>query len=174
MKKQKTTQKERKKGNITMNENEDSRFLISLNTKEKVAVSNLNPNIYLAAIMQKENAVAAARIINIYLMKDPKLDKILKLLEGLSTSELQQLGLSVHTAHEGVKAYSMGNLIEAKKRLEKACQHNPYNADAWCSLGVVIAKAGDHKEGVKIIKKAISLDPDNQSARDSLSAIQQY
>ena len=157
-----------------MNENEDSRFLISLNLKEKVAVSNLNPNIYFAAIMQKENTIAATRIIDIYLMKDPKLDKILKLLEGLSTSELQRLGLSVNTAQEGVKAYSMGNFTEAKKHLKKACQHNPYNADAWCSLGVVIAKAGDHKEGIKIIKKAISLDPDNQSARDSLSAIQQY
>lgn len=87
-----------------MNENEDSGFLTSLNTKEKVAVSNLNPNVYLAAIMQKENAVAAARIIDIYLMKDPKLDKILKLLEGLSISKLQRLGLSVNTAHEGVKA----------------------------------------------------------------------
>ena len=170
-KKKETTQKERKEGDIKVSENKDAGFLASLNTKEKLAVSNLSPNIYLAAIMQKDNANAAERIIDVYSMQDPKLANSIKLLERLPISELQRLGLSVHVAQKGVKAYSEGNLTEAKGHLEEACQHNPYNADAWSSLGVVIAKAGDHKEGVKIIKKALSLDPDNQSARDNLSAI---
>ena len=167
----KVQKKKQKEGNIKLAENENVEFLASLSAEEKLAVSNLDPAVYLVVIMQKENANAARRVIGAYLEQNPKLSNSVKLLERLSVLELQQLGLSVHAAQKGVKAYSRGSLTKAKGHLEEACRHNPYSVDALCSLGVVIAKVGDYKEGVRTIKKALLLDPDNQSSRDSLSAI---
>jgi len=158
-----------------MSESQEQEFLVSLSTKEKVLVSNLSHNIYLAEIMQKQGyTTAAARVIDSYLQQNPWLTDSLKLLTRLSNAELERLGMSVKAAQDGIKAHSTGNSEEAQRYFEEACRHNPYNADAWCSLGIIIAQAGDHAKGVATIKKSLSLDPDNQAACQSLAAISGY
>jgi Flp pilus assembly protein TadD len=68
------------------------------------------------------------------------------------------------------KAYSAaGNVEEARKHLQAACDLSPLNANAHNSLGVVLAKMGRVSEAIQCFTRALELDPDNANARRNLA-----
>ncbi|MBU3621324.1 tetratricopeptide repeat protein [Polynucleobacter sp. CS-Odin-A6] len=62
---------------------------------------------------------------------------------------------------QGVDQFQIGNLDNAERLISTALKIQPKNPDALQILGVIKNLKGEHEEGVRLLKKAISLDPSN-------------
>lgn len=61
--------------------------------------------------------------------------------------------------------------LEALKLLEKALEVDPNNADYWYNLGGVSYTVGDFEKARKAWTKTLLLDPNNQEAKQGMSAL---
>ncbi|HME59284.1 MAG TPA: tetratricopeptide repeat protein [Terracidiphilus sp.] len=68
--------------------------------------------------------------------------------------------------------YQKGTYGFARDLLEEAIKTSPNNAAAQYHLGMVYAKLGDKTNAATHLKKAISLAPDSQEAKDAKTALQ--
>ena len=68
--------------------------------------------------------------------------------------------------------YQKGTYGFARDLLEEAIKTSPNNAAAQYHLGMVYAKLGDKTNAATHLKKAISLAPDSQDAKDAKTALQ--
>jgi predicted O-linked N-acetylglucosamine transferase (SPINDLY family) len=62
---------------------------------------------------------------------------------------------------QGVDQFQKGNLDNAERLISTALKIQPKNPDALQILGVIKNLKGEHEEGIRLLKKAISLDPSN-------------
>jgi tetratricopeptide (TPR) repeat protein len=69
---------------------------------------------------------------------------------------------------EEVQALEQGALIKAAELFEEVTKMYPENYRAWGNLGCCFAYLGDKKEAIKCYKKALSIEPDYEFARESL------
>ncbi len=60
---------------------------------------------------------------------------------------------------------------EALKLLEKALEVDPNNADYWYNLGGVSYTIGNFEKAREAWTKTLLLDPDNQEAKQGMSAL---
>src|SRR5579872_7601017 len=60
---------------------------------------------------------------------------------------------------EAIALEEQGNLPEAARVWKAVTLHNPNDAQAFASLGVVLAKEQKYQEAVSAYKRALALDP---------------
>src|SRR5205085_616455 len=70
---------------------------------------------------------------------------------------------------EGTSAIALGDLAEAIEHFRKATELDVSHFDAWHSLGMAYMKSERYKEAIEAGKKAVTLNPNDQFARVSLS-----
>jgi len=63
--------------------------------------------------------------------------------------------------NQGVNQFQIGNLDDAERLISTALKLQPKNPDALQILGVIKNLKGQHEEGVRLLKKAVDLNPDN-------------
>jgi tetratricopeptide (TPR) repeat protein len=68
--------------------------------------------------------------------------------------------------------YHKGTYGYARDLLEDALKKNPNNAASQYHLGMVYAKLSDKNNAAIHLKKAISLEPNSQTAKDAQAALQ--
>jgi tetratricopeptide (TPR) repeat protein len=61
--------------------------------------------------------------------------------------------------------------LEALNLLEKALEVDPNNADYWYNLGGVSYTVGDFEKAREAWTKTLLLDPNNQEAKQGMSAL---
>ena len=69
----------------------------------------------------------------------------------------------------GLEAAERGALGEAAELLRKALEAAPNDAATWNSLGVVLVRQGEWKDGVEAFKRAVRLEPRLADARRNLA-----
>jgi cytochrome c-type biogenesis protein CcmH/NrfG len=67
---------------------------------------------------------------------------------------------------------SMQKVAEARKVMERCCQKFPGDATSWYLLGLGRAGEGDLIGGREALMKALSLEPQFESAQRNLNAIE--
>ena len=61
-----------------------------------------------------------------------------------------------------------GRFKEAATHLEKALEIDPYYAEAWCNLGLLLLNAGRSEEAASDFRKAIGINPGYTNAHYDL------
>lgn len=64
-------------------------------------------------------------------------------------------------ATAGRSLYEVGHAVGAEASLKKALQKNPYDVDAWTSLGKYLEEGGRLEEALSAYEKASGLDPES-------------
>lgn len=137
-----------------------SDFLTGLAPAERSAVSNLNPLLYQAVIMEKKGENAPTIITDD--------SHTFELIHRLDASEITQLADSVQSSIQGDDAIARNDLAKATQHYQRAFELNPYNDIALMSYGVCLARRGQLREGIRWVEKAVAADSSNERARRSL------
>lgn len=69
---------------------------------------------------------------------------------------------------EGLGYATLGKGPEALVDFERACELDPSNDVAWLGRAVASVIMGDEKNAVKYLRRALSIDPRNQTAKEGL------
>ncbi|MFQ6059899.1 MAG: tetratricopeptide repeat protein [Thermoplasmata archaeon] len=72
---------------------------------------------------------------------------------------------------EGVRAFKAGGLMKAAELFEEVVEMYPDNYEAWGNLGKCCALMGYKKKAIKCYKRALSVAPDYDCARNDLEFI---
>lgn len=70
---------------------------------------------------------------------------------------------------EGTAAIAMGELEQAVDFFKKATEMDPNHFEAWHSLGMAYMKSEDYSNAVEAGKRAVTINPQDQFGRVSLS-----
>jgi len=74
--------------------------------------------------------------------------------------------------------HAAGNLADAKTEYNKILKKNPNHFDAWHMLGLCEHQSGHHEAAVRLLKRALLLDPQSAAAQTglgmALKALQRY
>jgi len=145
-------------------------FLGPLSRKERVAVSNRNPDVYEAVISAKRAGNANPAFVN--LDTTSRLD-VGQLLWKLDIPDLERLTDAVRFTLQA-DAAAASDLNEAARLYKNAFDRNPYDDLAAMSYGVALSQAGELQEGMKWVKRALELNPANERAKRNLAAIKSH
>ncbi len=65
--------------------------------------------------------------------------------------------------------YRQGKKAEAEKEFKTLTQTHPNDAQAWYSLGLLVAEDNSRlKEAIQYLEKAVELNPNSKRMRDNL------
>jgi len=73
----------------------------------------------------------------------------------------------------GYVAERKGNFDDAIAWHRSACERGPRNAEAHIALGMALAHAGRKSEAMKMLEKALSLDPSSDLAKEAIAGVSQ-
>jgi tetratricopeptide (TPR) repeat protein len=73
----------------------------------------------------------------------------------------------------GYVAERKGNFDDAIAWHRSACERGPRDAEAHIALGLALAHAGRRNEAMKMLEKALSLDPSSDLAKEAIAGVSQ-
>jgi tetratricopeptide (TPR) repeat protein len=149
---------------------ENSReFLYPLSREEKVAVTGLSPAVYDAIIEIKRTGRPTT---SVNLDSSSRFD-LGSLLDKLDIADLERLAESLKLTLQADRA-AASDATNAAQLYQQALQLNPFDAVATMSCGVLLAQQGNLREGMKWLKHALELDPNNGRIKRNLAAIKSH
>lgn len=75
-----------------------------------------------------------------------------------------------HTCHRhwAFALFKKGEMAKAIKKIKKAIQLDPKDADNWIVWGLIMRTVGNYKSSVHKFNEALKLDPGNETAKQEL------
>ena len=144
-------------------------FLYPLSREEKVAVTGLSPAVYDAIIEIKRTGRPTT---SVNLDSSSRFD-LGSLLDKLDIADLERLAESLKLTLQADRS-AASDATNAAQLYQQALQLNPFDAVATMSCGVLLAQQGNLREGMKWLKHALELDPNNGRIKRNLAALKSH
>jgi Tfp pilus assembly protein PilF len=93
-------------------------------------------------------------------------------IEQLSAVLVDRPNSVVAHCNLGVALGSLGRLDDSHRHLQRAVELAPGNHKMWYGLGVLYVRQGNYAEAENCFRRALSIDPTYQKARDALEHLQ--
>ena len=79
-----------------------------------------------------------------------------------------------HTCHRhwAFALFKKGDMSKATKKIKKAINIDPKDADNWITWGLIMRVFGNYKSAMHKFKQAIALEPRNKTALDEINLLQ--
>ena len=79
-----------------------------------------------------------------------------------------------HTCHRhwAFALFKKGEMSKATKKIKKAINLDPQDADNWITWGLILRVFGNYKSAMHKFKQALALEPRNQTALDEIDLLE--
>jgi len=87
--------------------------------------------------------------------------------------EAKKFNFANHNTHRhwAFAEFKDGNLVRAIKKIRKGVHKQPNNADNWVVWGLILRTAGKYKSAEHKFRKALEMDPANETAKYELAIV---